>query len=124
MFSFFLVLSVGWLFVAERKHGTLVRLLRLRSRVQILLGKLLPCLAISLIQGFFLLAAGAAHLRHDVGLASGVTASARVLYLLRSGGVWRFSSRASPAPKRRSRFTGTLIVLVLGGVSGSLCRAT
>src|SRR5262245_29023942 len=59
MFAFFLVLSVGWLFVAERKHGTLVRLRAAPlTRAQILLGKLLPCLAVSLAQGFFLLVAG------------------------------------------------------------------
>ena len=61
MFAFFLVLSVGWLFVAERKHGTLVRLRAAPlTRAQILLGKLLPCLVVSLLQGVFLLAAGSA----------------------------------------------------------------
>ena len=59
MFAFFLVLTVGWLFVAERKHGTLARLRAAPlTRGQILLGKLLPCLAVSLVQGFFLLLAG------------------------------------------------------------------
>jgi hypothetical protein len=43
MFAFFLVLTVGWLFVAERKHGTLVRLRAAPlTRGQILLGKLIP----------------------------------------------------------------------------------
>ena len=42
MFAFFLVLTVGWLFVAERRHGTLVRLRAAPlSRGQILLGKLM-----------------------------------------------------------------------------------
>ena len=59
LFAFFLVLTVGWLFVAERKHGTLLRLRAAPlSRGQILLGKLLPCLLISLFQGFFILIAG------------------------------------------------------------------
>ena len=59
MFAFFLVLTVGWLFVAERKHGTLIRLrFAPLTRGQILLGKLLPCFAVSVFQGFFLLAAG------------------------------------------------------------------
>src|SRR6185437_10194488 len=59
MFAFFLVLTVGWLFVAERKHNTLIRLrFAPLGRSQILLGKLLPCLAVSLFQGFFLLIAG------------------------------------------------------------------
>jgi hypothetical protein len=55
-FAFFLVLTVGWLFVAERRHGTLVRLRAAPlARWQILLGKLIPCLLVSLFQGFFLL---------------------------------------------------------------------
>src|SRR5437773_1831815 len=59
MFAFFLVLTVGWLFVAERRHGTLVRLRAAPlARWQILLGKLIPCLVVSLFQGFFLLACG------------------------------------------------------------------
>jgi ABC-type multidrug transport system permease subunit len=58
-FAFFLVLSVGWLFTTERRQGTLRRLQAAPlSRSQILLGKLLPCLAISVAQGLFLLGAG------------------------------------------------------------------
>src|SRR5207245_347159 len=59
MFAFFLVLTVGWLFVSERRQGTLKRLRSARlSRTQILLGKMVPCFLLSLGQGFFLLAAG------------------------------------------------------------------
>jgi ABC-type Na+ efflux pump permease subunit len=59
MFAFSLVLTVGWLFVSERKQGTLKRLRAAPlARWQILLGKLLPCLALSFFQGIFLLAAG------------------------------------------------------------------
>jgi len=59
MFAFSLVLTVGWLFVSERRQGTLKRLRAAPlSRWQILLGKLLPCLALSFFQGLFLLAAG------------------------------------------------------------------
>src|SRR5207244_13308774 len=44
MFAFFLVLTVGWLFVSERRQGTLKRLRAAPlTRSQILLGKLLPC---------------------------------------------------------------------------------
>ena len=58
-FSFFMVLTLGWLFVAERRQGTLRRLQAAPiSRGQILMGKLLPCLLLSIGQGFFLLAAG------------------------------------------------------------------
>ena len=45
MFAFFLVLTVGWLFVAERRQGTMKRLMAAPlTRGQILLGKLIPCL--------------------------------------------------------------------------------
>ncbi len=58
-FAFFLVLSVGWLFTSERRQGTLRRLQAAPlSRSQILFGKLLPCLVISVVQGLFLLGAG------------------------------------------------------------------
>ncbi len=59
MFAFFLVLNVGWVFVSERRQGTLKRLRAAPvTRGQILLGKLIPCYALSLGQGIFLLAAG------------------------------------------------------------------
>src|SRR5439155_13241966 len=59
MFAFFLVLTAGWLFVADRRQGTMLRLRAAPlSRGQILLGKLIPCYGLSLLQGFFLLAAG------------------------------------------------------------------
>jgi ABC-2 type transport system permease protein len=59
MFAFFLVLTVGWLFVGERQQGTLKRLRAAPlTRVQILLGKLLPCYFVSVAQGVFLLIAG------------------------------------------------------------------
>src|SRR5262249_62036217 len=59
MFAFALVLPVGWLFVMERRQGTIKRLRAAPvSRSQVLLGKLLPCLVLSIAQGLFLLAAG------------------------------------------------------------------
>lgn len=59
MFSFFLVLTVGWVFVAERRQGTLKRLRAAPiTRAQVLLGKLLPCYVVSLGQGVVLLLAG------------------------------------------------------------------
>jgi ABC-type multidrug transport system permease subunit len=59
MFSFALVLVVGWLFVSERRRGTLKRLQATPvTRPQLLLGKFLPCLALAVAQGVFLLAAG------------------------------------------------------------------
>lgn len=59
LFAFFLVLNVGWLFVSERRQGTLKRLRAAPlTKGQVLLGKLLPCLALSLAQAVFLLVAG------------------------------------------------------------------
>lgn len=59
MFAFVLVLTVGWIFVSERNHGTLKRLRASPlTRGHILLGKLLPSLAISFFQGVLLLVAG------------------------------------------------------------------
>jgi ABC-type multidrug transport system permease subunit len=59
MFAFFLVLTVGWVFVAERRQGTLLRMRAAPlTRGQVLLGKLLPCFAVSVGQGVLLLVAG------------------------------------------------------------------
>jgi ABC-2 type transport system permease protein len=59
MFAFFLVLTVGWLFVSERRQGTLKRLRAAPiTRTEILVGKLLPIYVVSVGQGLFLLAAG------------------------------------------------------------------
>jgi ABC-type multidrug transport system permease subunit len=59
MFSFFMVLTVGWIFVSERQQGTLKRLRAAPlTRGQIMLGKLLPCYLLSAGQGIFLLVAG------------------------------------------------------------------
>jgi ABC-type Na+ efflux pump permease subunit len=59
MFAFFLVLNVGWVFVSERREGTLKRLRAAPlTRGEILLGKLVPYFLMSLGQGAFLLIAG------------------------------------------------------------------
>jgi ABC-type multidrug transport system permease subunit len=72
MFTFFMVLTVGWLFVAERRQGTLKRLVVAPlTKSEILLGKMLPCLMLSLFQGSFLLAAGHWIFGMDVGTEPG-----------------------------------------------------
>ncbi|HKI31150.1 MAG TPA: ABC transporter permease [Gemmataceae bacterium] len=59
MFAFALLVVVGWLFVSERRRGTLKRLRAAPvTRSQVLLGKFLPCLALAALQGTFLLIAG------------------------------------------------------------------
>jgi ABC-type multidrug transport system permease subunit len=66
------VLTVGWLFVAERRQGTLKRLVVAPlTKSEILLGKMLPCLMLSLFQGSFLLAAGHWIFGMDVGTEPG-----------------------------------------------------
>jgi ABC-type transport system involved in cytochrome c biogenesis permease component len=120
MFAFFLVLTVGWLFVTERKHGTLVRLRAAPlTRGQILLGKLLPCLAVSLFQGFFLLAAGKLVFGMNWGphplwlvLVVVSTSLAAVGLAMLVASIARTETQVA--------VYGTLLVLVLGGVSGSL----
>jgi len=120
MFAFFLVLTVGWLFVAERTHGTLARLrVAPLARRQILLGKLLPCFAISLFQGIFLLVAGK--------LVFGMNWGPEPLLLLAVVASTSFAAVglamlvASVArTETQVAVYGTLLVLALGGVSGSL----
>ncbi len=59
MFPFFLAMVVGWVFVTERRQGTLKRLrFAPVSRAQILLGKLLPVFVLSMGLAAFLLLAG------------------------------------------------------------------
>ncbi|QDU23363.1 ABC transporter permease [Urbifossiella limnaea] len=120
MFAFFLVLTVGWLFVAERTHGTLVRLRAAPlSRGQVLLGKLLPCLLVSLVQGVVLLLAGR--------VVFGMSWGAEPWLLLpvvasTSAAAVGLAMLVASAAKTETQVAvyGTLLVLVLGGASGSL----
>jgi ABC-type Na+ efflux pump permease subunit len=59
MFPFFLAMVVGWVFVTERRQGTLKRLrFAPVSRLEVLAGKLLPVFVLSLGLAAFLLLAG------------------------------------------------------------------
>jgi ABC-type multidrug transport system permease subunit len=120
MFAFFLVLTVDWMFLAERRQGTITRLRTAPiTQAQILLGKLIPCFVLSFFQGVFILLAGrvlfdlawgpaplwliptvAATSLAAVGLATLVAALARTETQV---GVY-----------------GTLLVLVLAGLSGCM----
>ncbi len=119
-FAFFLVLTVGWLFVAERRHGTIVRLRAAPlRRWQILLGKMLPCLAISLFQGVFLLVAG----KLVFGMAWGPMPWLLIpVILCTSLAAVGLSMLVAAVAKSETQVAvyGTLLVLVLAGVSGSL----
>ncbi len=120
MFAFFLVLTAGWLFVTERRQGTLVRLRAAPlSRGQILLGKTLPIFALALVQGLFLMGAGwlvfgMSWGGHPVWLVAVVacTAFAATGLALLVAGVARTETQVA--------VYGTLLVLVLAGVSGCL----
>lgn len=120
MFAFFLVLTVGWLFVAERKHGTLARLRAAPlSRGQILLGKLLPCLAVSLFQGVFLLAAGKVVFGMSWGPEPWLLVPVVVCTSVAAVGLAMLVASVARTETQVAVY-GTLLVLVLGGVSGSL----
>ncbi|WP_088260426.1 ABC transporter permease [Fimbriiglobus ruber] len=119
-FAFFLVLTVGWLFVAERRHGTLTRLrLAPLSRGQILLGKVIPCLVVSLFQGAFLLLCGKLVFGMSWGpepwllvpVVCGTSLAAVGLAVLVAG---------LAKTETQVAVYGTLLVLVLAGVSGSM----
>jgi linearmycin/streptolysin S transport system permease protein len=120
MFAFFLVLTVGWLFVAERHQGTLKRLRAAPlSRTQILLGKLIPCFALSFFQGLFLLGAG----RLVFGMSWGPDPGWLLLVIfttsLAAMGMALFVA-ALARTETQVAIYGTLLVLVLAGISGCL----
>jgi len=120
MFAFFLVLTVGWLFVAERRQGTLKRLRAAPlSRTQILLGKLLPCYVLSVTQGLLLLGAGNVVFGMEWGphpfwllpvvLTTSLAAMGMALLV---AAIARTETQVS--------IYGTLLVLVLASLSGSM----
>jgi ABC-type multidrug transport system permease subunit len=119
-FAFFLVLTVGWLFVAERRHGTLVRLRAAPlSRWQILLGKLLPCLVVSLFQGFFLLACGKVVFGMSWGAQPWLLIPVVVSTSIAAVGLAMLVAGFARTETQVAVY-GTLLVLVLAGVSGSM----
>jgi ABC-type Na+ efflux pump permease subunit len=120
MFAFFLVLTVGWLFVGERRQGTLKRLRAAPlMRGQILGGKLVPCYLLSVGQGLFLLGAGR--------LVFGMSWGPEPLWLvpvvlctsLAAMGLALLVAALARTEAQVSIY-GTLLVLVLAGVSGCL----
>jgi ABC-type transport system involved in multi-copper enzyme maturation permease subunit len=120
MFAFFLVLTAGWLFVAERRQGTMLRLRAAPlTRGQILLGKLIPCFALSLVQGFFLLAAG----RLVFGMSWGTHPLALVpVVVCTSAAATGLALLVASLARTETQVAvyGTLLVVVLAGASGCL----
>jgi ABC-2 type transport system permease protein len=127
MFAFFLVLTVGWLFVSERRQGTLKRLRAAPlTRSQILLGKLLPCFVLSMCQALFLLAAGKLVFGMKLGpeqwsLAKQVLLILPVVFASSWAAMGLALLIASLArTETQVAIYGTLLVLVLAGISGCL----
>jgi ABC-2 type transport system permease protein len=120
MFAFFLVLTVGWLFVAERHQGTLKRLRAAPlSRTQMILGKMLPCFALSLFQGIFLLIAG--KLVFGMGWGENPQWLLAVVFTTSLAAMGLALLVASLArTETQVAIYGTLLVLVLAGISGCL----
>jgi ABC-2 type transport system permease protein len=120
MFAFFLVLTIGWLFVAERRQGTLKRLRAAPiTRIEILLGKLIPCYLLSVKQGVFLLIAGKLIFQMSWGsdplwlVPVVLTTSLAAMGLgVLVAGVARTEAQVA--------IYGSLLVLVLAGLSGCL----
>jgi ABC-type multidrug transport system permease subunit len=120
MFAFFLVLTVGWLFVAERRQGTMKRLAAAPlSRTQILLGKLLPCFLLSLFQGFFLLGAGKLLFGMSWGTEPLLLVPLVVTTSLAAMGLALFVASIARTETQVAIY-GTLLVLILAGLSGAL----
>jgi len=127
MFAFFLVLTVGWLFVSERRQGTLKRLRAAPlTRSQILLGKLLPCFVLSVCQALFLLGAGKLVFGMrwgpvDWSLAKQILLILPVVFASSWAAMGLALLIASLArTETQVAIYGTLLVLVLAGISGCL----
>jgi ABC-type Na+ efflux pump permease subunit len=120
MFAFFLVLTVGWLFVSERRQGTLKRLNAAPlTRAQVLLGKTLPCFVISLAQGLFLLVAGKFIFDMKWGPYPGWLILVVLSTSLASIGLALLVASLATTETQVAIY-GTLLVLVLAGLSGCL----
>ncbi len=120
MFAFFLVLPFGWLFVGERRQGTLKRLRAAPvRRGEILLGKLLPCYLLSVGQGVLLLLAG----KLIFGMSWGPDPLWLVpVVLCTSLAAMGLAVLVASAARTETQVAiyGTLLVLVLSGLSGAM----
>lgn len=120
MFAFFLVLTVGWLFVGERRQGTLKRLRAAPlSRSEILLGKMVPCYLLSLVQGFFLLGAGKLIFAMSWGNAPAWVVPVVFTTSAAASGLALLVACLARTETQVAIY-GTLLVVVLAGVSGCL----
>lgn len=120
MFAFFLVLTVGWLFVSERRQGTLKRLRAAPlTQGEILLGKLLPCFALSVAQGLFLLSAGNVVFGMSWGPQPLWLVAVVITTSMAATGLALLVASVAQTETQVAIY-GTLLVMVLAGVSGCL----
>jgi ABC-type Na+ efflux pump permease subunit len=120
MFAFFLVLTMGWLFAAERRQGTLKRLRAAPlSRSQILLGKLVPCFLLSVAQGLFLLGAGKLVFGMDWGPEPLWVVPVVVATSLAAVGMALVVAAVARTESQVGIY-GTVLVFVLAGLSGCM----
>ena len=120
MFSFFLVLTIGWLFVAERRQGTLKRLCAAPiTRVEILLGKLAPCYLLSVGQGLVLLLAGRLIFQLSYGNEPLWLIPVVLSTSLAAMGLGVLIAAVAKTEAQVAIY-GSLLVLVLAGLSGCL----
>lgn len=120
MFAFFLVLTVGWLFVAERRQGTMKRLIAAPlSKAEILFGKMAPCFLMSLFQGFFLLVAGKLIFDMSWGVSPWWLAAVVTATSFAAMGLAMLVASLARTETQVAIY-GTLLVLVLAGLSGCL----
>jgi ABC-type transport system involved in cytochrome c biogenesis permease component len=119
-FAYFLVLTVGWLFVAERRHGTLVRLRAAPiGRGTILAGKMIPCVVVSLLQGVFLLVCGKLVFGMSFGPHPWLLVPVVACTSFSAVGLAMVVAGWAKTETQVSVY-GTLLVLVLAGLSGSM----
>ncbi len=120
MFAFFLVLVVGRLFVSERRQGTMKRLrMAPIGRWQILFGKFVPAYLMSVVQGCFLLLAGKLVFAMDWGPAPLWLLLVVLATSLAAMGVALIVAALARTEAQVAVY-GTLLVLALAGISGSL----
>ena len=120
MFAFFLILTMGWLFVAERRQGTMKRLIAAPlTKIEILLGKMVPCLLLSLFQGGFLLVAGKLLFGMSWGAAPVWLIAVVVATSFAAIGLAMLTAAVARTESQVAIY-GTLLVLVLAGLSGCM----
>ncbi len=120
MFAFFIVLTVGWLFVTDRRQGTLKRLRAAPlSDGQILMGKLVPVVVLSIGQGLFLLLAGKLIFGMKWGSEPFWLLAVVVVTSLAATGMAMLVATLARTETQVAIY-GTLLVLTLAGVSGCL----